>query len=88
MTQNVVSQFTTSKATYNEYCREVVYSINKNQMILFLNILNFPDDDTTLKDKQKRLIMFLDHNKKYKDRNYILIWFNITCDCYLFSIVQ
>lgn len=33
-------------------------------MNLFLNIFNFPDDDTTLRDKQKRLIMFLDNNEK------------------------
>ena len=83
MTQNDISQFSQPKATYNQYCREVIYDINKNQMGLFLNLVNFPDEDVKLRDQQKRLIMFLDHNEKYKDKNYVLIWFNIAHDCFL-----
>ena len=47
MSQNDVSQFIPPKVTFNEYCRVFVNGINKSQMNLFLNILNFPDDDTT-----------------------------------------
>ena len=50
-------------------------------MDLFLNIDNFPDEDQTLRDKLRRLIMFLNHNEKYKDTNYIYIWFNIAHNC-------
>lgn len=66
-----------TKRHINEYCREIIYGMTKNQMDLFLNIDNFPDEDQTLRDKLRRLIMFLDHNEKYKDTNYIYIWFNI-----------
>ena len=53
------------------------------QINLFENIVTFPKGAVKVRDKQKALIMFLDHYPKYQDRNYMFVWFKMAHDCYL-----
>lgn len=83
MTADDKSMFTVPKATYTKYCRNVIYDTTKKQINLFENIVTFPKEAVKVRDKQKALIMFLDHYPKYQDRNYMFVWFKMAHDCYL-----
>lgn len=83
MTEEDKCMFTQPRATYTKYCRNVIYDTNQKQITLFENIATFPENAINVRDKQKALIMFLDYNPKYQDRNYIFVWFKMAHECYL-----
>ncbi len=77
MTEEDLAMFTPPKACYSSYSRRVIYDINKYQMDLFLNIVNFAPEDHTLLPRKKSLIMFLDQHPEFQDVSYIHIWFRL-----------
>ena len=75
MTQDDLKQFVPPKAIYQLYNRQIIYDLNKYQLDLFTTIVDFPKHITTVKDRQKVLIMYLENHPEYQDNNYISIWF-------------
>lgn len=74
LTQEDIQLFTPPKQFHDHYVRNIIYNLSKHQMGLFLNVVQFDDNITTLKDMQKSLIMYLEHNPNYRDINYYYIW--------------
>lgn len=74
LTQEDLQMFTPPKQFHDKYVRNIIYDLSKHQMGLFLNVIQFDDNITKLKDMQKSLIMYLDHNPNYRDIHYYYIW--------------
>ena len=77
MTKQDLDLFVPPRAIYQKYCRSVIYDLNKVQLDLFMNIVEFDKTDKTVDQRRRALIMFLECNTIFQDTNYIFIWFRI-----------
>ena len=77
MTQEDLKLFTPPRALYQHYQRSLIYNLNKSQIDLFLNIVQFDKRDRTVDQRRRMLIMYLDTHPQFQDANYIFIWFKL-----------
>ena len=83
MTKEDLSMFTPPAVIYQNYCRNIIYSIRKYEFELLEIVAQFPANIRTVREKQKVLIMFVEVYPKYQDNNFIMIWFKFAHEMFL-----
>lgn len=76
LTEEEREAFPLLKFTHVPYIREIIYKMIGIDFRLLEKIVTFPNECRNVKEKQKVLISFLDHNENFKDVNSFYIWFN------------
>lgn len=73
MTQDDLRLFTRPQMYFSKYQRQLVYNMTSYQIKLFYNVVTFDHNITTILEKKKALITYLDKNEDFKDVTYIHI---------------